>query len=170
MRCIADTAPSLNSAPPVPGSVPPFVSLREFRPRDVPQVALIVAEALHEHYDNSLYLSLGQQWPEGFLIAADAHDRPVGFLLGVSQIEGEGRILMFAVDRDWRMRGVGQRLMETFLERARGRGMHRATLEVRVSNATAIRFYTRFRFSVTDLLRGYYSDGENGYQMARDLP
>jgi hypothetical protein len=23
---------------------------------------------------------------------------------------------------------------------------------------------------VIDLLRGYYSDGENGYQMARDLP
>ncbi|HEY6237956.1 MAG TPA: GNAT family N-acetyltransferase, partial [Thermoplasmata archaeon] len=49
------------------------------------------------------------------------------------------------------------------------RGLHKVTLEVRVSNATAIRFYTRYGFSVTDLLRGYYSDGENGYQMTRDL-
>ena len=169
MRCIADTAPQLNPSSGLPRAGPRTVSLREFLPRDVPHIALIVAEALHEHYDNSLYLSLGQQWPEGFLVAADEHDRPVGFLLGVSQIEGEARILMFAVDRDWRVQGVGLRLMETFLERARGRGMRRATLEVRVSNATAIRFYTRFRFSVTDLLRGYYSDGENGYQMARDL-
>ena len=170
MRCIADTAPQLSSSSGLPRAGPRTVRLREFLPRDVPHIALFVAEALHEHYDNSLYLSLGQPWPEGFLIAPDEHDRPVGFLLGVSQIEGEARVLMFAVDRDWRAQGVGNRLMETFLERARSRGMRRATLEVRVSNATAIRFYTRFRFSVTDLLRGYYSDGENGYQMARDLP
>jgi ribosomal-protein-alanine N-acetyltransferase len=43
------------------------------------------------------------------------------------------------------------------------------TLEVRVGNANAIHFYTRFGFAVTDLLRGYYTDGENGYQMARYL-
>ena len=127
MRCIADTAPQLNPSSGLPRAGPRTVSLREFLPRDVPHIALIVAEALHEHYDNSLYLSLGQQWPEGFLVATDEHDRPVGFLLGVSQIEGEARILMFAVDRDWRVQGVGLRLMETFLERARGRGMRRAT-------------------------------------------
>ena len=147
----------------------PGTTLRGFRSRDVTTVARIVGDALHEHYDSSLYGSLSQQWPEGFLIAADDSDEPVGFLLGVSQVEGESRILMFAVDRPWRTRGVGSRLMETFFERSRARGLRRVTLEVRVSNATAIRFYTRYRFSVVDLLRGYYSDGENGYQMARDL-
>jgi ribosomal-protein-alanine N-acetyltransferase len=95
---------------------------------------------------------------------------PVAFLLGVSQVPREARILMFAVDRNWRTRGVGRRLMTTFLDRCRERGYQRVTLEVRVSNATAIRFYTRFDYSVVDLLRGYYSDGENGYQMARPLP
>jgi ribosomal-protein-alanine N-acetyltransferase len=148
----------------------PAVELRGFRPRDVPVVAAIVREALHEHYDTSLYFSLSQQWPAGFLIASDASEVPVGFLLGVTQVEGEARILMFAVDRSRRTQGVGTALMTEFLDRCRRRGMRRATLEVRVSNVSAIRFYTRFRFSVTDLLRGYYSDGESGYQMARDLP
>jgi [ribosomal protein S18]-alanine N-acetyltransferase len=154
---------------PVPPAKPDVV-LRGFRSRDVPTVSRIVAEALHEHYDTSLYYSLSQQWPAGFLIAADATDTPIGFLLGVSQVEGEARVLMFAVDRPGRAHGIGTSLMTEFLQRCRGRAMHRATLEVRVSNVTAIRFYTRFRFSVTDLLRGYYSDGENGYQMARELP
>ncbi|MGI0071714.1 MAG: GNAT family N-acetyltransferase [Thermoplasmata archaeon] len=167
MRCIADTAPG---APVVrlPDDRPP-VSLRGFRPTDVPFVAAIVADALHEHYDPSLYPSLSAEWPDGFLIAADPHDVPVGFLLGVSQVEREARILMFAVDRNHRTLGVGTLLMDTFLQRCRERSFRRATLEVRVSNATAIRFYTRYRFSVIDLLRAYYSDGENGYQMARDV-
>lgn len=156
------------SAPP-PDARPP-VTLREFRLTDIPFVGSIVAEALHEHYDASLYSSLSTEWPTGFLIAADASEMPVGFLLGVHQVEGEARILMFAVERHQRMQGVGTVLMTTFLDRCRTRGFRRVTLEVRVSNATAIRFYSRYQFSVIDLLRAYYSDGENGYQMARDLP
>jgi [ribosomal protein S18]-alanine N-acetyltransferase len=167
VRCIADTAPRPGAFGLTPQA--PTLDLRGFRSRDVTTVSRIVAEALHEHYDSSLYASLSQQWPEGFLIASEVSEEPVGFLLGVCQVEGESRILMFAVDRPWRMHGVGSRLMETFFERSRARGMRRVTLEVRVSNATAIRFYTRYQFSVVDLLRGYYSDGENGYQMARDL-
>ncbi|MCI4331388.1 MAG: GNAT family N-acetyltransferase [Thermoplasmata archaeon] len=168
MRCIADAA-SPTSGGLAPNSAS-HVHLRGFRPGDVPTISAIVADALHEHYDPSLYQSLSQQWPDGFLVAVDRLERPVGFLLGVSQIDGEARILMFAVDRPTRGQGIGYRLMSTFLERCRSRGFHRTTLEVRVSNATAIRFYTRYQFSVTDLLRGYYSDGENGYQMARPLP
>ncbi|MCI4346990.1 MAG: GNAT family N-acetyltransferase [Thermoplasmata archaeon] len=151
-----------------PLPIPPY-TLRGFRTRDIPAIAEIVAEALNEHYDPSLYPSLSQQWPDGFLVVADEYDRPSGFLLGVSQVAGEARVLMFAVDRRHRIHGVGSRLMDAFLERARLHGLHRVTLEVRVSNATAIRFYTKYQFSVTDLLRGYYSDGENGYQMAREV-
>jgi ribosomal-protein-alanine N-acetyltransferase len=137
---------------------------------DVPFVATIVAEALQEHYDPSLYGSLSHDWPDGFLVAADSRDVPIGFLLGVSQVECEARILMFAVERSYRTQGIGTVLMNAFLDRCRVRSFRRVTLEVRVSNATAIRFYTRYQFAVLDLLRAYYSDGENGYQMARELP
>jgi len=167
VRCIADTAPS-RSAAPAPDARPPVV-LRGFRPGDVPFVAAIVEEALHERYDPSLYASLSAEWPDGFLIAAGADDLPSGFLLGVSQVSGEARVLMFAVARGHRAQGIGAALMDEFLERCRTRQFRRVTLEVRVSNATAIRFYARYRYSVVDLLRAYYSDGENGYQMARPV-
>ncbi|MGA8275739.1 MAG: GNAT family N-acetyltransferase [Thermoplasmata archaeon] len=148
----------------------PAVTLRGFRPSDVPFVSAIVADALHEHYDPGLYPSLSAEWPDGFLVAADPDEVPVGFLLGVSQVDREARVLMFAVDRHHREVGIGNLLMSTFLDRCRARGFRRATLEVRVSNATAIRFYARYQYSVVDLLKAYYSDGENGYQMARPLP
>jgi ribosomal protein S18 acetylase RimI-like enzyme len=167
VRCIAES-----STGPLPVDLPedrPAVSLRGFRPTDVPFIAAIVADALHEHYDPALYSSLSTEWADGFLVAADTNEVPVAFLLGVSQVEHEARVLMFAVDRHHRTHGVGALLMATFLDRCRARGLGRVTLEVRVSNATAIRFYTRYQFAVVDLLRGYYSDGENGYQMARPL-
>jgi ribosomal protein S18 acetylase RimI-like enzyme len=145
------------------------ISLRNFHPSDIPRISDIVALALREHYEPSLYTSLSEQWPAGFLVAQDRRGVPQAFLLGVSQVPGEARVLMFAVDEEWRHRGVGSLLMGTFLDRSKARGMVRVTLEVRVGNSTAIRFYTRGGFSVVDLLRGYYSDGENGYQMSRDL-
>ncbi len=76
---------------------------------------------------------------------------------------------MFAVEAAWRKRGVGNALMSAYFNRCRVKGLRRVTLEVRVGNANAIRFYNRFGFTVADLLRAYYSDGENGYQMARYL-
>ncbi|MHB8351325.1 MAG: GNAT family N-acetyltransferase [Thermoplasmata archaeon] len=170
MRCIAESVPSPNQLRADPTLAAARPTLRPFDPSDVPRVTEIVSEALREHYEPSLYLSLSRQWPEGFLIAADPRGTLIGFLLGVVQVDREGRILMFAVEREHRTRGVGALLMTAFLDRCRERGLTRSTLEVRVSNATALRFYTRFRYSVVDLLRGYYSDGENGYQMARDLP
>ena len=167
MRCIAEPAPS--SSPPEEAAGVPPVGLRGFRSSDVPAIAAIVVEALHEHYDPALYGSLSADWPAGFLVATDAADAPLGFLLGVSQVPGEARVLMFAVDQGSRHAGVGSLLMETFLARCRARGFRRVTLEVRVSNVSAIRFYTHYRYSVIDLLRSYYSDGENGYHMAVDL-
>jgi [ribosomal protein S18]-alanine N-acetyltransferase len=167
VRCIADTAPGPASTVPFE---PPPPRLRGFHASDIPYIADIVADALQEHYDASLYSSLSQEWGDGFLVAVDPRDLPIGFLLGVSQVEREARILMFAVDRRRRNQGVGTRLMDEFLVRCRARAFRRVTLEVRVSNATAIRFYTRYQFSVVDLLRTYYSDGENGYQMAREPP
>ena len=168
MRCIAEP---VSTAGPHDGGVPvgPRTTLRGFRPGDLETIMEIVAEALRERYEPGLYATLSADWPEGFLVAVDDADRPIGFLLGVHQVAGEGRVLMFAVDRRARREGVGTELMRTFLDRCRARGLRRATLEVRVGNAAALRLYARFRFSVVDLLRGYYSDGENGYQMARDL-
>jgi ribosomal protein S18 acetylase RimI-like enzyme len=167
VRCIAEPAPSPLPVPDAGLPVP--LALRGFHPGDVPTIASIVAEGLHEHYNPSLYGSLSAEWPEGFLVAVDPSGTPVGFLLGVSQVPGESRVLMFAVDRLWRGTGVGTRLMDAFLERSRRRGFRRVTLEVRKSNVPAIRFYTRYRYSVIDLLRAYYSDGEDGYHMAREL-
>ena len=39
------------------------------------------------------------------------------------------------------------------------------TLEVRKGNYAAMEFYRRFNLEPVDVIRGYYNDGEDAYQM-----
>ena len=43
------------------------------------------------------------------------------------------------------------------------------TLEVRVSNAPAIAFYKKHKFSEITIKKNYYSDGEDAIYMVRSL-
>jgi ribosomal-protein-alanine N-acetyltransferase len=69
---------------------------------------------------------------------------------------GEAHILNICVREEFRCRGVGRRLMDYLLERARVSGMTEAFLEVRPSNTAAIRLYQSMGFRQVGLRRGYY--------------
>ena len=60
---------------------------------------------------------------------------------------GECHVTNFAVAPDFRRRGVADFLLERILEDARGRGLLRATLEVRLGNAAAIALYEKWGFT-----------------------
>ncbi len=63
-----------------------------------------------------------------------------------------------AVRPAYRRLGVGGTLMRHVLEAAHGLGARRATLEVRASNADALRFYQRLGFGVAGTRRHYYTN------------
>lgn len=142
--------------------------VRLFLPNDVTAIVSIVREALKENYPTSIYFDLHRWWREGFLVA-DLNGHPVGFLAAVIPSDGMARILMLAVGTGLRNRGIGTKLMEAFLQNCAMRGLHRIELEVRISNMEAIRFYRRFGFSVLATLPRFYTDGEDGYKMARSM-
>lgn len=62
-----------------------------------------------------------------------------------------------AVDPRLRGRGIGRALMLELLTDAGRRGAHRATLEVRASNAPARRLYESLGFVQTGVRRAYYT-------------
>lgn len=85
-------------------------------------------------------------------------------LLGIGcawAILDEAHITLLAIDPAYQRRGLGQWLLLHILADARQRGLKRATLEVRVSNARAIALYERFGFVALGERRRYYPDGEN---------
>lgn len=68
------------------------------------------------------------------------HGREV---VGVARLTPDGRVGRMAVLPAWRARGVGSRLLQAVLERARARGIERVTLNAQVQ---AVPFYARAGF------------------------
>jgi len=69
---------------------------------------------------------------------------------------GEAHILNLCVNAHFRCRGVGRRMLEYLIDRARAAGMGEAFLEVRPSNIAAIRLYQSMGFEQVGVRRGYY--------------
>jgi len=89
-----------------------------------------------------------------FLVATEGH-AVVGFIIG-HWIADEAEILNLAVQPEVRGRGIGTALVKALLEDAAFRGALRVFLEVRESNARAIRFYQRLGFRLTGCREEYY--------------
>jgi ribosomal-protein-alanine acetyltransferase len=88
----------------------------------------------------------------------------VGYLI-TQWVLDEVHILNVGVAADMQRKGIGARLMEDVLQRARTNGMRDVFLEVRVSNTAAISLYRRFGFEDVSIRKKYYGDGENALVM-----
>jgi ribosomal-protein-alanine N-acetyltransferase len=69
---------------------------------------------------------------------------------------GEAHVLNLCIRADHRCLGVGRRMLEHLLTRARSAQMRQVFLEVRPSNITAIRLYQSVGFRPIGVRRGYY--------------
>lgn len=82
-------------------------------------------------------------------------DQVIGY--GVMSIgAGEAHILNLCVSEVLRCRGIGRRLLGYLIERGTAAGMSEAFLEVRPSNAAALRLYRSYGFEQVGTRRGYY--------------
>lgn len=91
-----------------------------------------------------------------------------GYLFAVSLYE-EFHINKIATDERLRRQGWGTRLLEDALARARSVGATGVTLEVRVSNHSARRFYAAHSFRDAYRRKAYYQDGEDAFVMVLPL-
>jgi ribosomal-protein-alanine N-acetyltransferase len=99
---------------------------------------------------------------------ADAAHRLVGYLV-VSRYVDAWHIMNVAVDPDHRRSGIATRLIDALFATTAGDSRRGYTLEVRVSNTTAIALYERLGFQATGVRRGYYTDNrEDALVMWKD--
>jgi ribosomal-protein-alanine N-acetyltransferase len=92
-----------------------------------------------------------------------ARDAATGATVGFSlsrTVAGESELLLLAVLPDHHRRGIGGRLLEDFMNRARDQGASRVHLEVRDGNP-AVEMYRAAGFQPVGRRRNYYhgSDG-----------
>jgi ribosomal-protein-alanine N-acetyltransferase len=134
----------------------PIVANVRFRPMALADVAAVVA------VERASYLF---PWSEG--VFRDCIR--VGYLCRVVEFAGEvagygimsygageAHILNICIRGDLRNAGIGRRLMDFLLERARAADMHDVFLEVRPSNPVAIRLYETLGFTRVGVRKAYY--------------
>lgn len=142
--------------------------IRNFEERDLREIVDIVGTALNTNYDPLLFISIYETWPQGFLVAEE-NGRILGFIAGIISNETDARVLMIAVRRHFRRRGIGRELMSSFINNCTLRGARRIYLEVRKSNHEAIEFYRSIGFSDGATLPAYYDNGDDALIMWKSL-
>ena len=147
-------------------AIVPGVVVREMDLMDVSQVLAIERLSYPTPWTRAMFL--GELLSES-TIALVAHDGSAvtGYILASDQA-GAWHVLNVCVHPMHRRGGIGEALMRELFAQADMLPHHGVTLEVRVSNATAIRLYERLGFASHGLRPGYYSDnGEDAIVMWR---
>lgn len=144
------------------------MQLRHFQNRDLAEVWQVASESLRERYDPTIFTQLVPFWPDGLLVIEDK-GRVVAFVFGVMSGVQQARVLMLAVDRNYRGAGLGTLLTQEFFRECAKEGLRQVSLEVRASNVGAQRFYQRLGFFTVRRVPRYYSDGEDGILLLRYL-
>ena len=101
---------------------------------------------LAEELDN--YLS-------AFLVALDDNDKVAGYA-GLQAVLDEGYITNVAVRPDCRRQGIAGKLLQVFLDFAKGNHLAFLSLEVRASNYDAIALYGSRGFRSVGRRKNYY--------------
>ena len=141
-----------------------MLTIRVCSNHDIHIIGEITRTALREAYPDSFFETIGNYWPEGFLVA-ESGGQIVGFVMGIISGVKQARILMLAVQEPYRRNGIASTLIRSFKSSCLMKGLDSIILEVRISNTPAINLYGKFGFKLTSTLRGYYRDGEDGYRM-----
>lgn len=89
-------------------------------------------------------------------LVRESGDELSGCIFGVN-VAGDAEILNLAVKPTHRRRGIGRELVQRVLEHWKGEAVRRVFLEVRESNAAAIKLYRGCGFRHASRRKKYYS-------------
>ena len=143
------------------------VRIRRLAYADLPQVIAIERRAFPTPWSLAMFV-LELSKASGVCLAATVDGRVAGYVV-CSRYADVWHVMNVAVDPEHRRRGIGAALLEHLLAEV---GDDAAlTLEVRRTNAQAMRLYERHGFRAAGVRRRYYQDnGEDALVMWRNLP
>jgi ribosomal-protein-alanine N-acetyltransferase len=143
------------------------IQIRRLTIGDLPEIEEIEQRAYTTPWSRSMFAS---ELAKGTSICLGAFegDELVGYIVNSRYVDA-WHVMNVAVEPKFQRRGIASRLLERLFELTGeddGRGY---TLEVRVSNKSAIRLYEKLGFERHGIRRGYYTDNrEDALIMWRD--
>ncbi len=102
--------------------------------------------------------------------AVTASDEMIAFVIGMIESDGTGHVVALGVGPDHRRQGHGRELMRAVERGFFERGISTVRLEVRTSNEPAQKLYFDLGYKIVRRMPRYYTNGDDGYLMIRNLP
>jgi [ribosomal protein S18]-alanine N-acetyltransferase len=143
------------------------VNVRTLRPSDLDAVERIERGSYPTPWSRSMFAGELAK-PSSICLGAFQGEDMLGYLI-VARYVDAWHVMNVAVDEGFRGRGIAGGMLERLFDLTIGDVERGYTLEVRVSNETAIALYQRLGFVETGIRRGYYTDNrEDALIMWRD--
>lgn len=140
------------------------VLITRAKEEDLDSVYYIEKLCFKNPYPIQLLLFYYRIFPEGFRIAR-IDNKIVGYIIFIIEKNEIGHIISLAVHPNYRRRKIGYKLISSAIKFLKMLDIKTIKLEVRVSNIPAINLYEKIGFKKIRILKKYYKDGEDGYQM-----
>jgi [ribosomal protein S18]-alanine N-acetyltransferase len=145
------------------------IELRKLTPRDLDAIETIERASYPTPWSRSMFAG---EIAKGASVCIGAFDSNTGEMVGYminSRMVDAWHVMNVAVAPAHRRRGIALALLDRLFALTEGDARRGYTLEVRVSNAGAIRLYERAGFKSRGVRRGYYTDNrEDALIMWRD--
>jgi len=137
--------------------MPPALRIRKAAAADLPAVLAIDREQFSHPWSADHFAAELENRVANFYVAESLDDPPLAGFLIFWRLGDELELHKIAVAGARQRRGTGSCLLDFFFRKARAWRCRQALLEVRASNAAAIRLYEKFAFRCVGRRRGYYS-------------
>ena len=130
------------------------IEINEMLPEDVSDVAAIESMLFAQPWSEKGFLD-SMKSQDTLYLTVKINGETVGYC-GFLQSFDEADITNVAVHPEWQGNGIGFEMLQRLMELGKTRGVERYTLEVRVSNAPAIRVYEKLGFSSVGIRKNFY--------------
>lgn len=148
------------------------VIIRLPKPEDIDQLLAIERRCFRAHRFTRDDFQYHLKNPKSIFAVAEVDREIVGYVAGIiyqGMQRKVGRIYSMAVLPQFRIRGIGSRLLEYFEHEAAKEGSQSVTLEVRKTNRAAYSLYKHSGYQARETLPDYYAAGSDALRMSKQL-
>jgi len=137
------------------------ITLHDFQPNDQAAVKDLILAGLAEHWGtldpskNPDLDDIAITYNGAVFMVARYQDQIIGTGALVPRQDGTAEIVRMSVAADWRRQGIGRRILQALVDRARLAGFRRIILETTETWQEVIAFYLSFGFRIIR-----YKDGD----------
>ena len=141
-----------------------FYTIEEAKIHDLSEILKIERMSFEYPWSEDTFLALFSVLFTKKFIIKNNEDKILGFLI-YNEIFEEFHILNIAVHKEAQGKGIGTKLLNFIIEKARKQNDAYIFLEVRTTNISAINLYKKFNFEILETKKAYYENGDDAFIM-----